>query len=30
MSTSGDLSYSDDALATITATIKMDYAILAY
>lgn len=26
----GDLNYSDDALATITATLKMDYAILAY
>jgi hypothetical protein len=26
----GDLSYSDDALANITCTLKMDYAILAY
>lgn len=28
--TFGELSYSDDALAQITADIKMDYAILAY
>ena len=26
----GDLSYSDDGIAEITATIQMDYAILAY
>lgn len=26
----GELSYSDDSLATISATLKMDYAILAY
>ena len=26
----GDLSYSEDSLAQVTATIKMDYAILAY
>lgn len=26
----GDLSYSDDALATISLTLKMDYAILCY
>ena len=26
----GDLSYGDDGLATITATLKMDYAILCY
>ena len=26
----GDLSYGDDGLATITGTLKMDYAILCY